>query len=268
MDPATAQAIKSASSAVAGAGAGAATGYLDNKYNKKALSEYIKQQGNLHGDISSMAGAREGQTSTAYSGLTAGMNENAQSLYGALKGTDYSKYNVTAPGAYQGKSVNDLTTEIMNPMTSQLESAASGAVQGSAANAGKLFSGITAQNIANATATVRANEIDKARSDALQMDAANRNDFQNQFQNQVTASGTNKANTQQGITNLATLFDAQTGQFTNQQNELSGIRSAADQALLQSKGEAAAAAAQKAGTKSGFAAAVSGGLQGLASALK
>lgn len=268
MDPATAQAVKSGASAGVGTASGAASGYLDNKYNKKALTEFIRQQGGLQNDITQMGGVREGQTTQAYAPFTAGMADTTQDYFGALKGTDLTKFDVNAPGAYQGKSVNELTQEMMNPQIDVMRKQAQGAVEGSAANAGKLFSGVTAGNIAERIAGVEADQYDKARTAAQQQDVVNRNDFQSQYNNLLKQQEFNKGNVTGNLDNMGTLYGAQTGAFGKQQEELTAIRAAQDQALLQSKAEEAAAKAQKAGTKSGFAAAVSGGLQGMANALK
>lgn len=247
--------------------AGGASSAIEGANNRAALKEYIKQQQQLQGQINANTTKREGEITTAYAPQLSGMAEDVGDYYDTLRNADFSKYDVSAPEDYQGRDLNELTEQMMNPLTDTMVNTASNKVQGAAANAGGLFSGVTAKNIANVTAQVQAEQYDKARQAAQAQQAQDYTQYTDKFNNLIKATEMNKSNYADTIGAKGALNTAQTGAFNNQQTNLTGVRNTGDTNLFGSKSAEAEAAAKKAGIGSTWSNFAQGALGGISSAL-
>jgi hypothetical protein len=256
-----------AAKAGAGALAGGISSGIQGANDRASLKEYIKQQQQLQGQIGANTTKREGEITTAYAPQLSGMGEDVSNYYDTLRNADFSKYDVSAPEEYKGRDLNELTQQMMNPLTDTMVNTASNKVQGAAANAGGLFSGVTAKNVANVTAQVQAEQYDKARQAAQTQQAQDYQQYTDKFANLLKATENNRGNYASNIGALGSLNTAQTGAFNNQQTNLTGVRNTGDTNLFGSKSAEAEAAAKKAGIGSTFSNFAQGAMGGLSSAL-
>ena len=256
-----------AAQGIAGGLTGGIGSAMQGADDRRALKEYINQQKMLQQQIQARKTAGEATTKGEYAPLLSGMERDVQDYYSALRNADYSKYDVSAPEDYQGQDLGELTQELMNPQTETMVQAASDKVQGAAANAGGLFSGVTAKNIANATAGVQAEQYEKARNAAQQQQAMDYQQYTDKFKNILAATQANRENYSSNLGAKGTLNQAQTGAFGAQQQTLGDIRNTANQNMLQSQQAQADAAAKKAGIGSTWSNFAKGALGGAGSAL-
>lgn len=250
-----------------GAISGGVNSAIEGGNNRAALREYIKQQEAIQGQINANTTQRTNDVNTAYAGQLAGMDQNVQDYYNALKNADYSQFNVSAPEDYKGRDLNELTQQMMNPQTDTMVQTASNKVQGAAANTGGLFSGITAKNIANATAQVQAEQWDKARSAAQTQQAQDYQQYQDKFANLLAANQVNKSNLTDTLGAKGALHAAQTSAFQASRGELGNIQDQADQRSYETQNALATARGQKAGVGSMWSNFAQGALSGLSKAL-
>lgn len=249
-----------------GIGGGLAAGNKA-KSDKATLREYIKQQEQLQKEIGSTADLREQQATDAYAPQLEGYGENSQAYFDKLKNADFSKYDVSAPEDYKGQSIQELIAQNYNPQAQSMIDAEGNSVQGSAANAGNLFSGVTAGNIARATAQEQGNQYASARDAATQQYGQKYKEFTDKFANVLAANDVNKGNLSANLNAGGTLYNAQTDAFGNQRNEVTGVQQARDSAIMSSRGEQATAAAQKKGVGGYWSNFASGALSGLSKGL-
>lgn len=250
--------------AAVGALSGGASAAMNASNQRRQLKEYIAQQKALQGEIRGLEGKRTQGVNDVYNPLTQGFAGNAQDYFNALKSTDYSKYNVTAPDEFNF-DMEAATQAELNPDIQAIIDRSTGAVQQSAANRGGLFSGATAKGIARSTADIQAAEWDKARERAQQQRTNKYQEYIDTFNNALKVNENNRNNYTANLNAKGSLFTSQGGLFNTQQEQIQGIQNAADTAYMQSRGEQASAQAQKAGTPgfwSSFAQGALGGLSG------
>lgn len=262
MGPAAIMAIKGGTAALSG-GVNSA---IQGANNRAALKEYINQQKAIQGQLAEGKRTESSQVTTAYAPQLQGMGDDVANYYSTLRSADYGQYDVSAPEKYQGRDLNELTQQMMNPQTDTMVQTASNKVQGSAANTGGLFSGITAKNIANATAQVQAEQYDKARQAAQAQQEQDYRQYSDEFANLLKANEVNRGNYASNIANLGALNTAQTGALNTQQEQLGNINALYGQRQFDTSNALATAAGQKAGVGSMWSNFAQGALGGLSKA--
>ena len=138
-----------------------------------------------------------------------------------------------------------------------------GSIENSAANAGGLFSGGTGKAIARSTADIQANAYNDASQTAERVGQNKYQQFQDRFNNLLTANNANKANMMSGINAQTSAVGMQGNQFNTQQDLLNQIRSGLDASKVQNIGNRATTQSNLAGAPGGFGAFMQGAAGGL-----
>jgi len=249
--------------ALVGGVAGGLSAGADAKNKKKYYQNLSKGYGALQGDVRDLEAQRTGEVDTTYNPYIKDFGTNAQNYYDTLNNTDYSQFNLSDPGEFNF----DLQGEIQNQLNPELEAItnrASGEVQQSGANAGGLFSGATAKNIARQTADIQAKEWNSAR-DAAQVERTNKyQQWTDKFDQASKIAEQNRNNLNMGIQNQGTLYNAQSGMFNNANTQKSGIQNAADTSFMQLSGQKMGADASAKAQPGYWSAFGQGALSGLA----
>jgi len=247
--------------AVSGA-AGGVGGYLANENNQDRMRAYLKQLGLADDQIEQMANSRIGEVNSTYSPLTEGYAGNFQDLIGKLQNADFSQYDVQAPQGFEYDQVAE-TQKYFNPMIQDILDRATGQLESSAANKGDLFSGATGKAIVRSTSDLRAQDYNNASGIAERVGQNKYQQYQDNFNNLMTANTNNRSNMMQGLSSQQGAVNMQGGQFNTQQDLLNQIRQGLDASKVQNIGNRATTNANLAGSPNGFSAflqGISGGL--------
>jgi hypothetical protein len=246
-----------------GAVSGGVSSVLDAKAKRRMLDEYIRQQDALGKTVDTYELKNLEKNIADNEPLLKGYDKNTADYMGKLGSTDYSKYNIDAPGEFS-YDMEAETKKQMNPAIADIIRASTDSVQQSAANRGSLFSGAAAKGIANASATVQAAEYDKAAARAQQGYTNKYSAFTDKFQNTLLALKNNKDNDLQALKDQGARFGIQQGAKTAQTDRANTVTDAADTSRLTIQGNTGEAQAKKKGINSDFANFAQGALSGLA----
>ena len=243
---------------------GAISGYSANKAKRRGYNKLIDEMQDMQGEIGAKSTGRQNQVTQAYNPFLQSFGENAGTYFDELGNADFSQYDVTAPGAFEF-DMQAAIEQAMNPEIQAILDRGTGQVESSAASRGTLRSGATQKQVARSAADITAKEYDAAAQRAQQERNSKYQQFVDAWANELKAQEFNRGNYVSGLEAKGKLFDAQSGMFGKQQEELGNIRSAEDAAWAQTRGEIAQARAGKAGMQSNTAAAISGAGQGFKS---
>lgn len=249
--------------AVIGTVAGGVSSAMDASNKRKALDAYIKSQQELGNQITQTGEKRVGDINATYNPVTQDFTGNATDYFGALKGTDFSKFDVTAPEEFNFDMAGATQAEL-NPDIAAIINRSTGAVEQSAANRGGLFSGATAKGIARSTADIQAKEWDAARNRAQQQRTNKYQEFIDTFNNAMKTNEVNRGNYTSNINTKGTLFDAQGKLWGEQQTGVQNINNAMDTANIQNQADINKATSERAGTPGFWSSFGQGALSGLA----
>jgi len=233
------------------------------KRKKKYYQDLSKGIGGIAEDVGANATTRMGEVDTQYNPYLKDFGTNAQDYFGALKNTDYSQFDLKDPGSFDFNMQEEIQNQL-NPELQAIIDRSTGAVTASAANAGNLFSGATAKGIARSTADIQAKEWGVARDAAQEERKSKYQQWTDKFDQAAKISEQNRSNLNMGLQNQGSLYNAQSGMFTNAQTQKSGIQNAADTSKFNLQGQqvgADAAANSQPGYWSAFG---QGALSGLA----
>ncbi|QHJ76875.1 MAG: hypothetical protein [Bacteriophage sp.] len=246
-----------------GATSGGLGAMNSNNSTRREMAEYIKQQKLLREQIDAKEGERVASSNLAYQPFLEGFGENAQDYYDSLANTDFSQYDVSAPGEFKWDDQAAIERNL-NPEIDAIINRSTDKVMSSAANRGSLFSGATAKGIARTTADIQAQEWNKAR-DAAQTEYKNKyQQYMDVFNNALRANEFNRGNATSDLQAKGTLYTAQSDMFGKNRGEVTDYQNAADTARFQSMGDEAGAVSKRAGTQSDFSSFMQGALGGTA----
>ena len=256
-------ALVAGGTALVGGVAGGVSSAMSAGDQRRALNSYIASQQKLGEQIGKTGEKRVGDINATYDPLTGTFKDNATGYFDTLKNADFSKFDVTAPEAFNFDMAGATQAEL-NPDIEAIINRSTGAVQQSAANRGGLFSGAAAKGIARSTADIQASEWDKARTRAQQQRTNKYQEFIDTFNNALKTNEVNRGNYTSNINAKGTLFDAQGKLWGDQQTGVQNINNAVDTATIQNQADINKATSEKAGTPGFWSAFGQGALSGLA----
>jgi hypothetical protein len=186
---------------------------------------------------------------------------DTQRYYNELGNVDYSQFNLQAPEDFT-YDMQAETQSRMNPMIQDIINRSTGEVTNSAANAGKLFSGSAAKDVARSTADIQAKEYEKA-ANLAQTDRTNKyQQWTDKFNQARLIAESGKENLQSGLKNKSELYGLKSGAYGSQINKQQDVQNASDTARLQSKQRGFDANAASKGMGSDLLAGLGGALSG------
>ena len=191
---------------------GGVSGALGASRNKKELYDLAGKTDEQKQQIAAVTGQRVADLEKMYGPQLEGFDENTKSYQDALKGADYSQFNVAAPGDFDF-DLNAETQRQLNPELQAIIDRTTGTVQQSHANAGSLFSGAAGKDIARSTADIQAKEWDAAAQRANQQQQNKYQQYIDKFRNAQTAAEFNRGNYTSTIGAKKDLFNTQQGAF-------------------------------------------------------
>jgi len=258
MDPLSLSLLAGGASGIAGgigAGIDAVSARRGQRRALKALSQDTERG---MGMISDSEAARMAALAGLYDPLTQGYRQTYDDYLNALRGADYSRYDV-APQEMPEYDLAAETQKLLNPELAAILRGQTGQIEGSAANAGKLFSGATGRAIADNSAATIAQEYGRVQSAAQNNIAQKYARFNDIFSQALQSSQFNRAGKQMGLDALGAAANMQGGIAAEQRNQMLGTMDAASQGRLGLHGQYMA---QRAGIKAQQMPSVIGGAMG------
>lgn len=246
---------------VGGAVAGGYGEYQANKAKKKGYKEMIAGMEDLQSFIKTQSGQRERESKLAYDPFLQNFGENAKDYYDTLANLDLSQYDVGPRGKFDF-NMQQAIEESMNPEIEAIINRGTGAVESSAASRGTLRSGATQKQVARSTADITAQEYNKAADRAQQQYQNKYQNFVDNWNSELQGKQFNRQGALEGVNAKGKLYDTQSGMFGRSRDEMTGIQSAADQGVVQTKGQIAQSRADLKSAPSDFQAALQGTVQG------
>ncbi|TRZ51950.1 MAG: hypothetical protein D4S01_03850 [Dehalococcoidia bacterium] len=254
-----------------GALSGGAAGGMGASRRGTALDDLMSNLVGISGEIGERSSQRQAELNKTYGGLTEGYAGDFQDYQDALRNADFSQYDIEAPGEFEFDFQGEVD-RLMNPMLDEIINRSSGAVESSAANRGKLFSGATGKNIARNTADITAAEVGRAQGLATTREQNKYSQFIDGFNSLLKANEFNRSNMTAGLDAQGDAVKLKGDAFNTQQTGIQGIQAGEDQAYFQNQGLQADAGFQRANTPSVLQGvmegALGGGSAGLTSAAK
>lgn len=249
--------------AIAGLGAGASAlgsalgGYLgaeaEAEQNQRVLEAIMAGSAEAETMLRELAAQRGQTVDELYGGLTEGFADNQQNYLNQLQNTDMTQYNVDPMGDFNF-DLNAETQALMNPELDAILAGQTQALEGSAAGAGKLFSGETGRAIADNAAGTIAQEWNNSRSAGAQNLGQKYGAFRDKADSIIRAAQVNSGNAQQNLANMGTGYNAQAGQYNQFAGQKLAGQDALSSALANLKGQTIQAQAGMAGSSGGSAA--------------
>jgi len=224
-----------------------------NRGKRRAYESVAKGSEELSGRVGEQGQAQIADLVAMYGPELAANPQLAAKYFGDVQNLDLSQYDVEGPGDFEFDYAAETEAQ-MNPYLNDIVAAATGDVEQSAANAGKLFSGAAGKEIARSTYDLRAKEYGNAANRAMQMGQQKYAQFNDKFRNVLSANEMNRNNQLQGIQATQGAYNLSSqGRdtvSTGKQNITTNMNAQQNQLLA----DAMAARAKKQATPGGFAA--------------
>jgi hypothetical protein len=186
---------------------------------KKLLDGNVALQKQVEEDY----GVTMDEIDAAYADVLTGYD--AKGYIEGVKDRDYSQFDVTGPGEFdaEGKyDLNTMTQEMMNPELDAIIAREQQALEGSAANAGQLFSGATGKKLVRSSADITAKEWNAA-SQRAQTERGNKyQEFIDSFNNSLKVTDFNRGNFERTNADQDKVFNIQTGAWEKKRGETTG----------------------------------------------
>lgn len=245
-----------------GAVSGGVGAYNQNKTERERLDALLSGNKELQNLVMQNLDANTGAIKQGYAGTLQGFDP--QSYINDLKNRDYSKYDVSAPDAFEFDQIAE-TQKQLNPALEEILKRSTGQIEASSANAGKLFSGATGKNILRTTTDQTAQEWARAGQVAQQVGQNKYQQYIDKFNNALRVNDFNRNNLMQAQQGQTDAFNIQNNANQNQLQQLLNTNTGAQGQQLQLQSEYLTNQATRNAMPSGTSSALQGILGGLTS---
>lgn len=252
MDPVTLALLGAGASGIGSAIGGYFGAESEAEQNQKMLEAIMSGSAEAETMLQEMAAQRGQTVEDLYAGLTGDFAGNQQDYLNQLQNTDMTQYNVDPMGDFN-YDLNQETQNLLNPELDAILAGQTQALEGSAAGAGKLFSGETGRAIADNAAGTIAQEYGRAQGVALNNVGQKYGAFRDKADSIIRAAQVNSGNAQQNLNNIGTGYNAQAGQYNQFAGQKLAGQDALSSALANLKGQTIQAQAGMAGNSGGSA---------------